>query len=309
MLMSIRNIDLNLLYIFISVYESKSITLAAERLSLSQPAVSNALTRLKKTLNQTLFINKNRQILPTRLADAFYKEIKGSFNIIENSLLKISNFVPEDSQRTFHIATCNCGDLILFPKLIPFLKKHAPNVSINRIPFSDINLEQQVLKGDLDLMMFFDFPVGNEVSKEHLFYDSMSLVTGPQHHSLPSKLSIDELMTVELVGHGSGFEQYIPLLAHFKENKIYSNQQLSIENIWSVLDIVVTSDLAAVVPTFFAKKVTKYMPLRIHQLDDNIASLSVCLYWRESESEDRGHQWLRSVVRNIVLEDQKNDCL
>ena len=302
--MNIRNIDLNLLYIFMIVYESKSITHAAKKLHLSQPAVSNALTRLKTALNQILFINRNRQLIPSRQADNFYLKIKSSFDGIELALSHLNVFDEKKSQRTFYIATCNCGDLVLFPQLIPHLNLHAPEVKISREPFVEKDLHRQILKGDLDLMMFFDFPVGDEVIKEQLFEDSMSLVTGPQHPSVPEILSIEELMNLNLVGHGAGFEQYIPILAELKQDINYCNSQLNIENIWSVLNIVVTSDLAAVVPTFFAKKVAKYMPLKIHKLDDEISRVNLCLYWREIEREDSGHKWFRSVVKDIVLSDE-----
>ena len=304
--MNIRNINLNLLYVFIIVYECKSITLAAEQLNLSQPAVSNALTRLKQTLNHTLFINKNRKIVSTRLADNLYIDIKASLKKIEISLSELNSFAAANSQRTFHMATCNCGDMVLFPKLIPYLKIHAPKVKVNHIPFSDEDLHQQVLKGDLDLLMFFDFPVGNEVIKEHLFQDSMVLVTGPKHISMPDRLSINDVMKLDLVGHGAGFEQYVPLLAQLKQDSNYCCSQLNIDNIWSVLNIVVTSDHAAVVPAFFAKIVAKFMPLKIHKLDDEIASMNLYLYWRELDNEDSGHRWFRSVVSDIVRIEEKN---
>ncbi len=299
--MNVRNIDLNLLYVFIIVYEKKSITQAAESLHLTQPAVSNALQRLKTALNQTLFVNKNRKIFPTRMADNLYDDIRPCFKKIELSLAQLSGFHPQNSERTFQIATNNCGDLALFPKLIPYLQQQAPNVKINRKECPDKDFNRQILQGDLDLVLFFDFPVEDGVTKEFLFKDSMVLVTGLSYPGLSAKPTIQELLEIDIIGHGDGYDQYVPLLAQIKQQKGYQHPRLEMENIWSILNVVVMTNLAAVIPGFFAKKAAKFMPIKIYKLASVDEELNVFLYWRDIEKNDKGHQWFRELVREIIL--------
>ncbi len=302
--MNIRNLDLNLLYVFVIVYECKSITVAAEQLHLSQPAVSNALARLKQALNQTIFVNQNRKIVATRLADDLYENIKSSLTNIEIALGQLSEFDPARSKRTFQIATNNCGDIALFPQLIPYLKENGPNIRVNRVYCSHKDLKQQLVEGRLDLVMFFDFPIEKGLKKELLFEDEMVLVTGAGTRVLKEKSTINDLVKMDIIGYGDGYDRYIPLLTQLKQHDEFFQPRLNIENIWSILNMVSTTRLAALMPSFFARKVMDFMPIKIHSLADEISALKFYLYWREIEDSDRAHQWFKKLVREIVLEEK-----
>ena len=303
--MNFRNIDLNLLYLFTIVYEYKSITQAADHLCLSQPAVSNALARLNQSLNQVLFIKKNRRIVSTRLADDLYSNIKPNLFQIESAITQLNTFNQKTSHRTFNLATCNCGDMLPFPNIIPYVQKNAPNVKINQIPLSDNDLNRQLLSKNLDLILYTDFPAEKDIIKEHLFVDSMVLITGYQHPPLPNRLSTVDLIKLDLVGHAIDFEQNSPLLTQLNQHNKYCCSQLNIERIWSIVNTVATSKHAAVIPAFFAKKVSNIMPLNIHHLDNGIGAMNLYLYWRKIDDNDLGHQWLIKTVKHIFFSEEE----
>ncbi|MGR9073878.1 MAG: LysR family transcriptional regulator [Gammaproteobacteria bacterium] len=298
--MNIRNIDLNLLYIFIVVYECGSITHAAEQLHLSQPAVSNAMSRLKNSINQTLFVNKNRKITPTRVADSLYEDIKTGLKKIEFALSQLGNFNPANCRQTFRIATNNYGDIALFSKLVPYLQRYAPNVNINRGYHRCDEFNRLLLEGGLDIALFFDCHAEHGVNKDFLFSDSMVLVTGPIHGELPDQLTIDDLAGLNMIGCKDGYDETEPFLKEIKTRNGSHSQEMTVENVWSVLNLVSTTNLAALVPRFFAVKAAEFMPLRLHRLDHAFGCLDMFLYWPKVEENNSAHRWLREVVKNIV---------
>jgi DNA-binding transcriptional LysR family regulator len=301
--MNIRNIDLNLLHVFVTVYDCKSITLAAKKLHLSQPAISNAITRLNSALGMTLFVKNNRAIAPSRHADDLYLDIKYCLQKIELTLCQRSRFDPATSERTFRIATSNYGEIALFTKLAPHIEHFAPNIKIVREFFPVDDFSQYLQDGQLDLGLFFDRPNVKGIHKEFLFNDPLVLITGCEHPPLPDKLGIEDIVNLDFISLKNECNNFDFLCSAFNNHSDYRAPRFTVATMWSMFFIVSTTKLAAVSPLLYAKTLEKHLPIKIHHLT-GVEKIELNLYWRDIETEDPGHRWLRELIKYLLLQDK-----
>lgn len=257
--MNIRNIDFNLLHIFVTVYDCKSITLAAKQLHLSQPAVSNAITRLNNSLNMTLFVKNNRAIAATHQADNLYLDINDCLQKIASTLSQQSHFDPTTSEHTFRIATSNFGEVLLFTKFVTHLQRYAPNIKIIRELFPINDFSQFLRKGQLDLVLFLDRPVEKGIHKEFLFSDPLVLITGPQHSLLPDNVTIDDIIKLDFIS----FKYECNTFDLFNNHPDFRPPRFTVTSMWSVFFVVSTTTLAAISPLLYAKTLEKYLPIKM----------------------------------------------
>lgn len=298
--MNIRNIDLNLLHIFVVVYECRSITKAAKQLHLSQPAVSNAVTRLNNRLNLTLFVKNSRNISPTAQAEKLYLDVNSSLQKIKLSLSQQMTFDSVSAERTFKIATTNCGEILLFPKLISYLQQYAPNINIIHEVLPKSGFSEQLLNGDQDFILFFDRPVEQGVSKEAIVSDSLVLITGPTHQPLPDYVSVDDVAGLNLISFGDEYDDFDPLMRIIKRHPDYRSPRLTLSNFRSALNMVLYTNLAMVAPLITVETYQQQMQLNIHRLNNIPDRITYNLYWRNMNSPDPGHDWLKGVINKLV---------
>lgn len=308
--MDIRNIDLNLLHIFVVVYECRSITKAAKQLHLSQPAVSNAITRLNNTLKLTLFIKNSRNIIPTPQAEKLYVDIKSSLQKIKFSLSQQMTFDCASTERTFRIATSNCGELLLFPKLISYLQQNAPNIKINHEVFPKSGFNKQLQNGKIDFVIFVDRPVEQRIFKEPILSDSLVLITGPQHRPLADNLTIDDVVELDLISFGDEYDYFDPLMSVIKQHPAYRKPRLTLSGLRSALYMVAYTKLAMVAPLVLAQTYEKQMQLKIHRLNHTPNLITFYLYWRDENNTDPGHIWLRGAIKDLInsIDKRRVDC-
>ncbi len=298
--MNIRNIDLNLLHVFVIVYECKSVTLAAKQLYLSQSAVSNAIARLNSTLNMILFVKNSRFIAPTRQADALYIDIKCCLQKITSTLSQQIHFDPATSARTFRIATSNYGEIALFSKLIPHLQRVAPNIRFVHEFYSSDDFCKYLQNGQLDLGLFFDRPVEQGIYKEFLFNDELVLITGPEHSPLPDDLAIDDIIKLDFISLKSNYNNFDFLFSVLNDYPDYRTPRFIVATMWSMCFIVSTTKLAGICPLLYAKTLENSLPIKVNHLAD-VEKIELSLYWREIETQDAGHKWLRELIKDMFV--------
>ncbi len=125
-----KNLDLNLLIVFNELFKRRSVSAVASSINLTQPAVSNALRRLRESLNDELFVKTSRGMVPTPFALQFAEPIAYALNSIQSTLDQNINFDPLSSSRTFNVAMSDIGEIYFIPILIKHLSEIAPNIKI-----------------------------------------------------------------------------------------------------------------------------------------------------------------------------------
>src|SRR5438105_3553547 len=151
--MQLRDIDLNLLVVFHQLLLDRRVSAAADSLGLTQPAVSNALGRLRRALNDELFVRTSRGMEPTPLAQRLAEPIAQALGSLHSTLNQRASFDPRTSNRSFTIAMTDIGEIYFIPRLMAALSKAAPGVSVSTVRNQAVNLREDMEAGRVDLAL------------------------------------------------------------------------------------------------------------------------------------------------------------
>jgi DNA-binding transcriptional LysR family regulator len=146
-----KDIDLNLLVVFQEVYQDRQISSVARKLGLSQPAVSNALARLRRHFGDELFVRTAAGMQPTALAQQLAEPVALALNHITQALNRQESFDPATSHRHFTIAMTDVGEVYFMPILAERLHTLAPQLQLSTVRASEIDLKTEMESGRVAL--------------------------------------------------------------------------------------------------------------------------------------------------------------
>src|SRR5262245_12135124 len=149
--MDLKEIDLNLLLVFSELFRERRVLRAAENLDMSQPGVSNALTRLRNLLSDELFVRTAHGMIPTPYAMQLAGPVTEALEQIRGALEVTASFDPSTSTRRFTIAMTDIGEIDFLPKLIEAVERVAPGVTINTVRNNAVHLREDMEGGQVDL--------------------------------------------------------------------------------------------------------------------------------------------------------------
>nr|WP_086939768.1 transcriptional regulator LeuO [Thaumasiovibrio occultus] len=290
---TLRRVDLNLLTVFDAVMQERNITRAASHLGMSQPAVSNAVSRLKNTFNDELFIRHGRGIEPTQRALELFGPIRQALQLVKNELPCLT-FSPQTSQRTFKIALSSPADLRIAPRILRSLAQLAPNLRVHLDAQPDRGVYQKLRYQEIDFVIEAKTSEYAGISQEELNIEPLVVVASAAHPRLAQTLSPAQFT---LEKHAL----FLPLL-HDRERSdalyqgrgcdfAYQSGELS-----NVLGMVATSDLIAAVPQWYAEKMAVAFELKLLPLPWSAAGVTTYLTWHEAANKDKGHAWMRETL-------------
>ncbi|WP_143290324.1 LysR family transcriptional regulator, partial [Burkholderia pseudomallei] len=160
MIQNLRQLDLNLLLVFDALMQEQNLSRAAIRLHMSQPAVSNALTRLRQQLGEPLFTRTARGMTPTAQARTLYEPVRQALYLLQIGLGPQADFEP-DTHHLFKLSMNDYGQTVLLPDLLAHIKSRAPNVMLSVQSDDAGSIPAQLTTGTLDLAidyLHFDNP-------------------------------------------------------------------------------------------------------------------------------------------------------
>lgn len=145
--------DLNLVRTFLHLYETRSVTRTAERMSITQPSVSHALGRLRKQFNDNLFSRSAGGLKPTERAVAVYPMLRQAIEVIETTMSDVGGFDPTTSRRTFRMHATDLGEMSLVPAVLGRIAAAAPAVDLHITPFDFAVAETELRQGQADAVI------------------------------------------------------------------------------------------------------------------------------------------------------------
>lgn len=152
--LNVDTFDLNLLAVFLKLWETRSVTRASDKLALSQPAVSHALRRLRDALGDELFVSGRDGLVPTARAEALLVPVRQALSQIGLALQAGESFVPSLAQREFRIAGGDLVEFAIAPQLIEEIGREAPGILIKLVPVPEGELGYQMLEaGEVDVVL------------------------------------------------------------------------------------------------------------------------------------------------------------
>ncbi|SJL85261.1 transcriptional regulator LeuO [Vibrio palustris] len=301
---TLRGVDLNLLTVFDAVMQEQNITRAAQNLNMSQPAVSNAVSRLKVMFNDELFMRQGRGIQPTQRARQLFGPIRQALQLIRNELPS-SVFAPETSTRLFKLAICSPCDIRFAPKIMSSLQKQAPHVQLHLDAEFDRNVAERMRYQEVDFVIDYARFDEQGFSSTEIFRDELVVVASKHHPRVNGSITRDDLFIEKhaklskVHGQHSFSEQ-----AYRSLDCRASYEGTSLSN---VLYVVSQSELVTIAPRWMVENSANKEQLQVVRCPFENVSISGYLSWHESSEKDKGHIWLRDQLMLVCGDIVAND--
>jgi len=300
--MNVNEVDLNLLRVFDAVLRERGVTAAAARLGLTQPAVSNALARLRAVFGDALFLRSPTGMAPTPFARELDEPVRQALALIEAALAHGSGFDPATSNRQFRFYMSDLGEISFLPPLVERVRQLAPQV---RLEASGLPLEEigdALGSGALDLAVGFLPGLASPVRRRRLFRDAYVCLMRADHPRIAGRLTrrlFEESWHALVSSSGSGHRVVEEAL---ERNGLTRRIALRVPHFTVVPLVLERTDLLLTLPSRVA---------RVYEAGGRFKSLpppvpiplaDVGVHWHERFDRDPGNRWLRELILELFAE-------
>lgn len=290
---TLRGVDLNLLTVFDAVMQEQNITRAAHNLGMSQPAVSNAVARLKVMFNDELFMRQGRGIQPTQRARQLFGPVRQALQLIRNELPS-SIFYPETSTRLFKLAICSPCDMRFAPKIMSTVYEQAPNVQLHLDAEFDRQLAERMRYQEIDFVIDyarFDEP---GFSSTEIFQDELVVVASKSHPRIQDNVTAEQLSLERHAKLSRAHGQRSFSEQAYRELDVSAHYEGS--SLSNLLYVVGQSELVTIAPRWMVENAVNKDQLQVLEFPFENGKISGYLSWHESNEKDKGHIWLRDCL-------------
>jgi DNA-binding transcriptional LysR family regulator len=302
--MNPNQLDLNLLRVFDAILETRSVTIAASTLGLTQSTVSNQLARLRDAFDDPLFVRTSEGMVPTPRAEAMADPIRNSLVAIRFCVEEQLGFDPETSDRTFKIYMSDVGQMVFLPRLLERTLRDAPGVNIHSVQVPRSRMRDMALEaGEVDLAMGYFEDFDGSYRQQMLFEERYVGMVRRNHPTIRDTLALDVFLTTpQLVyqprGGGHGYQENAVDQA-FVEAGVPRRVAVRAAHAMGVTSIVSSTDLLVVVPSRLAAACRELADITILPLPVDIPSFQIKQHWHERFHRDPGNCWLRRIAAEL----------
>jgi DNA-binding transcriptional LysR family regulator len=305
-----RTLDLNLLRVFDVVMTERNVTRAAARLAMTQPAVSNALRRLRDATHEDLFIAGSTGVTPTPQAEALWPAVRSALDGLRD-VLEPQTFDPRSAVRTFSLAMADANAALTVPFLADALQRESASVDLRFVPLATRDPRPLLEQGHADIAVGF-FPDvaatlaadggGGNVRLDPLYRCEYVCVMRRDHPlAAPGALTLDaycaaDHLRVSFAGRTRGFvDEALALLGRDRRVSI------TVNHFHVAGSVVHRSDLLTVLPRSFVPATGFAADLTMRPLPFGMPQIEVGLLWHRRHEHDAGERWLRALVTEASL--------
>jgi DNA-binding transcriptional LysR family regulator len=311
--MSFLTLDLNLLRVFDAVMTEQNLTRAASRLAMTQPAVSNALRRLRDALSDELLIRTAHGVKPTPRAESLWPAVRRALTELEEAIAPEKTFDIATAQSTFRMAMADATAALWLPSLVRSIEREARGLTVRMVPLTTREPRPMLLRGDIDLAVGF-FPgvvaqlaggQGASVSPirhERLYSGRYVCVMRKDHPLAKDDLTVDSYcasnhLLVSFSGRAHGLVDEA-LAKIGRERRIL----LTVNQFFTAGRVVATSDLITVLPRHLIASTGITGALITKELPFDLPNVHVDMLWHERDTRSPAHKWLRAHLSGTTSE-------
>lgn len=298
--MSFLTLDLNLLRVFDAVMTEQNLTRAAGRMAMTQPAVSNALKRLRDALGDELLIRTAHGVKPTPRAEELWPTVRSALSSLEEAVAPTS-FDVSKARATFRMAMADATAVLWLPALVRSIEHEAPGVNVRMVPLTTREPRPLLLRGDIDLAIGF-FPgvvaqlaggPDTPIRHERLYSGQYACMMRKNHPLANEELTLDAYcaanhLLVSFSGRAHGLTD--EALAQLnRERRIL----LTVNQFFTAGRVVANSDLLTVLPRHLIASTGMTSALIAKDLPFKLPDVHVDMLWHERDARSPAHRWLR----------------
>lgn len=299
--MNISAVNLNLLAAFEALFEEQSVTGAARRSGVTQPAMSNTLSQLRQLFDDPLFLRQRTGLSPTPRARQLIEPIRQGLRLLSSALAE-PGFEPRTSQRRFVIMASDYVELVLLPRLLRRLSRQAPGVHLQVRSWALHEAPPELARGEADLMLGFYDKLPARHHEQRLFDDEYVCVVRRRHPLVKSKLTLARYLELShvLVSAKSDSPGSVDraLAALGKQRKIGAR----VSHFLSVPVLVAQTDFVAALDRRVAEVFARPLGLKLLTPPLALPKGSVGQVWHEQQDRDPAQIWLRQTIAEVAAE-------
>ncbi len=293
--MKLTQIDLNLFVVFDMIYSERNLTRAAERLAVTQPTVSNALARLRRTYGDPLFVKTSQGMQPTAFAQSIAGHVSDALRLLTTSAQGPAQFDPAHSTRVFRTSMLELFDAMALPVLIPTLARLAPHVELHSYRVSRGELAGALERGAVDLAVEIPLADTRNLIFETILHESYVCAVRPDHPMVGQDMTLDRYLDLEHIhvsGRPRGVGAEDAALRRIGKRRII---RARLQSHLALADIIRQSDMAVTLTQSRARA----LGLAVFPVPFDIQPLELRLYRHVRSDGDAAVLWLYDQIKNL----------
>jgi DNA-binding transcriptional LysR family regulator len=296
----IQSLDLNLLSVLVTVWETRSVSRAAERMSLTQSAISHALRRLRARVGDALFVPGRDGLVPTPRAAEIIGPVQAALHQIAAALRVRSSFDPASAEVEFRVGTNDLVESWLVSRILRLAYAEAPGAVIHSVPSPDAQSTEALLEGgDLDLAITRRPLAGVSIHCESLaevgFVTMIRKTEAPATHEMPLELYVERSHVVFRQGPGTNRVD-----AALSQLGLRRRVGASVQTYYAMLATATQTGYLCTVPAPMAASFAHALDLSVHALPFRVEPAPLYLVWHERYSADPALSWLSECVKRAA---------
>ena len=297
--MKLSDIDLNLFVVFDAIYTEGNLTRAGEIIGITQPAVSNSLSRLRTLFNDPMFVRTADGMVPTPVSQNIVGGVRQALGLIRSSVQESESFDPLASDKRFRVSMTDLSQSILLPNMFDRISLEAPKVSVDcyHVRRRDMNIE--LASGNLDLAIDIPLAPDPQIRQAPLISHPHVCVVRKDNIAVKDKLDLATYLSmghVHISSRRGGLGHVDLALGKMGKRRHIA---LRTQHYLATPNLVSTTDLALTVPRVFAQFLANQLPVRFLELPFEVPNLETYLYWHESTDRDQANKWMRDLVLSL----------
>lgn len=292
--------DLNLLPVFVALMEERNVTRAAERLGMTQPALSNALNRLRETLRDPLFIRERYGMRPTQLAEEMAPMIGAALAQFDDLILGQQDFDPAKATRLFTLAPNSYVEYVLMPTVVARLRERAKSIRLRLIPYGSDLTETGAISGTTEMVLGRITDPPDNMVVQHLMDDGLACVVRAGHPLIGNSISREQYASMQHVNVLPPGRLRVGLFQTLERQGLKREVAVSVTHFLAVPEMIAVTDYCATLPSLICSSLAKDPRLKVVPAPADLGTFPVEVAWHVRYRHDPAHRWLRALIGDVA---------
>ena len=299
--MNLSSIDLNLLTAFDALMQHRQVTKAGQSVGLSQPAMSNALSRLRKLFDDQLLVRSSYGMEPTPRALELHEPIREALQQLEITISDGGGFDPATAQRSFTIAMAEDAAFLLLPHIKSRLASEAPGISVAVMSTAYVPGVDLVESGEAELSAaLLPIDLSPHLRSRFLFEERLVCVLRKDHPALDGTFSLEDYLAYPHISLQPNATSVSRIDIRLNEMDRRRRVAVSVPHMLVIPFLLPGTELIATVASRIAEHFAPIAGLEVRRLPVDVAPHEAHLAWHYRFDQDPGHTWMRNLISDIA---------
>ena len=296
---NLRGLDLNLLVVFDAIYAEGNLSRAADRIGMSQPAMSNALARLRTALGDPLFERRGSGMEPTIRARQLMKPVRQALDVLQAGLSTGSQFDFRTAQRAFSVATEDFGEVVIMPRLMNWLSSVAPSIQVRISAERAAAGIKETRRGKVDLALDY-IPLEDEgLAVQQLMSETRVCVARSDHPRVAEGMTLDAYLSLQHIVLNRQIPGGAVVSRELTRRGLVRRIAMEVPHYVSMPAILLQTDFVSTMPRRVAQVIAEHYGLKMVKLPLDVPDMPIYMSWNRAQTSDPGHRWFRESIRAL----------